>query len=236
MNSLLSAPLSDLIIRLFAQAEEADAPIKQQLQASSTGERAALMERARTDYRGFYNMAKELYLPVSAETGRLLYMLVRATRARSIVEFGTSFGLSTLHLAAALKDNGKGRLIGSELEPAKAERARQNLAEAGLTEWVEIREGDALETLSRDLPEQVDLLLLDGAKVLYPQILSLLESRLCEGALVIADNADQHPEFLSHVRDPAHGYVSVPFASEVELFMRAAAQRPTGTGHGATRR
>jgi predicted O-methyltransferase YrrM len=63
--------------------------------------------------------------------------------------------------------------------------------------------------------------LLDGAKVLYPKILALLEPRLAKGALVIADNADHSPAFLAHVRDIAKGYLSVPFADDVEVSIRA---------------
>ena len=220
MNTLLTPPLAPLLTRLFAEAEAADAPLRRQISQSSVEERAALLRHAQTDYRGFYGLAKELYLPVSPETGRLLYLLVRATKAQAIVEFGTSFGLSTLHLAAGLKDNGSGRVIGSEFEPSKVARARENLVAAGLTEFAEIREGDALESLSRDLPRVVDLLLLDGAKVLYPQVLSLLEPSLRPGALVLADNADHNPEFLAYVRNPENGYLAVPFAEDVELFMR----------------
>jgi predicted O-methyltransferase YrrM len=85
---------------------------------------------------------------------------------------------------------------------------------------VEIREGDALQTLSVDLPETIDLLLLDGAKSLYPEILNLVESRLRPGAIIVADNADHSPDYLAHVRSPANGYVSTPFAEDVELSMR----------------
>jgi predicted O-methyltransferase YrrM len=147
-------------------------------------------------------------------------MLARSMRARSIVEFGTSFGVSTLHLAAALRDNDGGRLITTEFEPSKVERARKNLTEAGLIDLVEIREGDALLMLGTDLPEVIDLVLLDGAKGLYPDILRLLESRLRPGALIVADNADYSPDYLAHVRSPANGYLSTPFGDEVELSMR----------------
>jgi predicted O-methyltransferase YrrM len=85
---------------------------------------------------------------------------------------------------------------------------------------VEIREGNALETLSVDLPETIDLVLLDGAKSLYPEILSLLEGRLKPGALIVADNADMSPDYLKHVRSPASGYMSVAFGEDVELSMR----------------
>ncbi|MBE7245607.1 MAG: class I SAM-dependent methyltransferase, partial [Actinomycetospora chiangmaiensis] len=149
-----------------------------------------------------------------------LYMLARSARARTIVEFGTSFGLSTLHLAAALRDNGGGRLITCEFEPSKVTRAQANLMAGGLADLVEFREGDALHTLSFDLPGSVDLLLLDGAKALYPEILARVEDCLRPGALVIADNADDSPDYLARVRAPGSGYLSVPFAEDVELSMR----------------
>ena len=74
---------------------------------------------SKTGYRELYGRLKHLPLPVSRETGALLYMLARSSNARTIVEFGTSFGISTLHLAAALQDNGGGRLITTEFEPPK---------------------------------------------------------------------------------------------------------------------
>ena len=176
-----------------------------------------------TDYQATYSRMKDFHLAVSRETGTLLYMLARATGARSIVEFGTSFGVSTLHLAAALKDNGGGRLIGTEFEPSKVAHARENIAAAGLSNLVEIREGDALQSLAHNLPDTIDFVLLDGAKALYPRVLSLVETRLRAGAFVVADNADHCPEYLARVRSPAGGYLSVPFAGDVELSMKLAA-------------
>jgi len=76
-------------------------------------------------------------------TGALLYMLARGNGARGIVEFGTSFGLSTIHLAAALRDNGGGKLIGTEFEPNKLVNARANLEAAGLAE--------------RDVPDYIEV-------------------------------------------------------------------------------
>jgi predicted O-methyltransferase YrrM len=177
--------------------------------------------QSKTDYLDFYSQMKDFPLPVSRETGLLLYMLARGSGARTIVEFGTSFGVSTLYLAAALRDNGGGVLITSEFEPSKVERARGNLiAGRRLSDLVEIRQGDALKTLAVDLPETIDLLLLDGAKALYPEILSLVESRLRPGALIVADNADYSPDYLARVRSPGSGYLSTPFAEDVELSMR----------------
>lgn len=219
MKSLTTDPIATLLDRLFAEVEASAAAIPPALTALSAEERARLMT-SRTGYRDLYTAMKDAALAVSRETGTLLYMLARSIGARSIVEFGTSFGLSTLHLAAALRDNGGGRLITSEFEPSKAAKARANLQAGGVADLVEIREGDALETLDRDLPETVDLLLLDGAKALYPDILDRVENRLRPGALIVADNADWSPDYLARVRSRERGYLSVPFAADVELSMR----------------
>jgi predicted O-methyltransferase YrrM len=218
MTTLTQPPVSILLARLFAEAEAAE-NARRGGSASLSRERRAADP---SDYRQLYAGLKDQPLAVSPETGRLLYLLARSNRARAIVEFGTSFAISTLHLAAALRDNGGGRLIGTEFEPSKISRARANIEAGGLSDLVEIREGDALETLARDLPDSIDLVLLDGAKNLYPSILSLLEHRLRVGALIIADNADSSPEYLARVRSTARGYLSVPFAEDVELSMRLA--------------
>lgn len=218
MNTLHSSPVKELLAQLFLDAQASNAQM-----AKDTAEmpREEIARRAKSgDYRGFYMQAKNYHLAVSSETGALLYMLARSSRAQSIVEFGTSLGISTLHLAAALKDNGGGRLIGSEFEPSKVARARATLSAAKLGDLVEIRDGDALESLARDLPESIDLVLLDGAKPLYLKILDLLLPKLKSGALVIADNADWCPEYLARVRQPDGAFMSVPFAGDVELSLK----------------
>ncbi|QXI25864.1 O-methyltransferase [Pseudomonas vanderleydeniana] len=219
MSTLTQAPLAALLERLFTEAEASSPMNSAAFAGVSNAERERLM-RSKTEYLQLYTQLKDFPLAVSRETGTLLYMLARSSNARHIVEFGTSFGLSTLHLAAALRDNGGGRLISSEFEPSKVEQARKHLAAGGLDDLVEIRLGDALQTLATDLPEQIDLVLLDGAKALYPQILALLESRLRPGALIVADNADYSPEYLERVRGSDSGYLSVPFAEDVELSLR----------------
>ncbi len=219
MTTLTEDPLAPLLDRLFAEAAAASPEASPGLADLGSDDLAHLM-RSKTDYLDFYGRLKDLPLAVSRETGALLYMLARSCGARTIVEFGTSFGLSTLYLAAALRDNGGGRLITSEFEPSKVVRARENLTQGGLVDLVEIRQGDALQTLRVDLPETIDLLLLDGAKALYPEILSLLESRFRPGALIVADDADNSPDYLARVRSPAHGYLSTPFGEDVELSMR----------------
>jgi predicted O-methyltransferase YrrM len=218
MNSLNTAPLSDLLPKLFAAAEAADAGFRRDIGRIPAAERDALLS-SETEYKAFYGRAKDAYLAVSPETGKLLYLLARTSRARAVIEFGTSFGLSTLYLAAALRDNGGGRVISAELEASKAAKARENFRAAGLADFIEVREGDALATLAADLPEQIDMLLLDGAKGLYPKILDAIEPRLREGALVVADNADMAPKFLQRVRAPNGPYMSLPFGDDVEVSM-----------------
>jgi predicted O-methyltransferase YrrM len=132
-------------------------------------------------------LMKDFYIPISREQGEFLYLTARALGARNVVEFGTSFGISTVYLAAAVRDNGGGVVVGSEIEPSKAEVAEQNLKEAGLAGLVDVRLGDATETL-KELPEPVDLVLLDGWKDLYVPVLDLVTPRLRPGAVVLADN------------------------------------------------
>lgn len=206
-NSLTDPPVRPVLDRLFQAADQDGA------QWVSIRERhpdgfAAMSAREQADAYG------ELYIPVSPEGGRLLYTLIRASRPGTVVEFGTSFGISTIHLAAAVRDNDAGHVISTELNAAKAARARANLAEAGLSDWVVILEGDARQTLATvDAP--VGFVLLDGWKNLYLPLLRQLEPRLAAGALVVADDtvsmAAQMTDYLAYVRDPAHGYLSVSF-------------------------
>lgn len=219
MNTLLDSRVAPVLDRLFAEAAASADAVGQAMATLSPEDRATMMA-SKTDYRAFYEQAKDFPLAVSRATGTLLYMLARSSRARTIIEFGTSFGVSALHLAAALRDNGGGRLITCEFERSKVARARANLEAGGLADLVEIREGDAVETLAGDLPPAIDLVLLDGAKGLYPAVLSLVEPNLKPGALILADNADWSPEYLERVRSPEQGYLSVPFADDVELSMR----------------
>ena len=154
----------------------------------------------------------EFYIPVTPEAGRLLYALVRATRPATVVEFGMSFGISAIHLAAAVRDNGAGRVVTTELSETKIAAAKTTFAETGLDDVITILEGDALSTLA-ELDGPVDFVLLDGWKDLYLPVIELLEPRLSVGALVVADNtsaADTQP-YLDRVRNPENGYVGFNF-------------------------
>ncbi|MEN3317850.1 MAG: hypothetical protein V7643_1251 [Mycobacterium sp.] len=154
----------------------------------------------------------DFYLPVTPDAGRLLYALVRAGKPSTIVEFGMSLGISAIHLASAVRDNGTGRVVTTELSAAKVTAAKKTFADTGLDDLITVLEGDALSTLA-DIDGPVGFVLLDGWKELYLPVIKLLEPRLTAGALIVADNTsmDDTKPYLEHVRDPGNGYVSVNF-------------------------
>lgn len=171
----------------------------------------ALLGRKRLSWQDLAERARDLYLPLSPQQGELCYLLARSIGARRIVEFGTSLGVSTIYLAAAVRDNGGGKVIGTELVPAKAARAREHLREAGLAEFVEVREGDALKTLEGE-PGPFDMLLLDGWKDGYLPAIRLLGPRIRRGGLVVSDNIFTFRRalapFVAHMQEPTSGFVS----------------------------
>ena len=132
-------------------------------------------------------LAKDIYMPVPRKQGKFMYQTARAIGAKRIVEFGTSFGISTIYLAAAVRDNNGEIMIGTELEPHKHAQAIKNIAETGLDKVTEVRLGDALETL-KETPQPLDMIFLDGWKNLYMPVLEMLKPRLRIGAIVLADN------------------------------------------------
>jgi len=163
---------------------------------------------------------------IHPEQGDLLYLLCRGMRAKRVVEFATSVGMSTLYFAAAMRDNGGGRVIGAELVPAKVAAARANLAEAGLADYAEIREGDARETL-RHVDTLIDFALIDGWPVetgpsLACEVIATLSPQIRVGGYVMNDNAE--PDYLDFIRDPANGYVSttLPLKGGTELSVKVA--------------
>jgi predicted O-methyltransferase YrrM len=141
-------------------------------------------------------------------------MCARSVAAKRVVEFGSSMGISTIYLACAVRDNGGGCVIGTELESSKVARATQNVSRAGISDQVELREGDALQTL-RELPGEVDMVMMDGAISLYLAVLKLLEPHLRSGALIISENAlEGVGPYIPYLRDPKNGYLSMPIPIE----------------------
>lgn len=159
----------------------------------------------------------DVYSAVTPERGALLYLTARAICARRIIEFGSSFGISTIYLATAVRDNFPGesapaaQVIGSEMDARKVVEARENISAAGLADLVTIFQGDALETL-RAIEAPVDFAFLDGRKDLYLPVLRLIEPKLRPGAVILADNIDSFRgevgPFLRYVQSAANGYAS----------------------------
>ena len=148
------------------------------------------------------------YLALSPEEGQLIYMLARSAGARRVVEFGASFGISTLYFAAAMRATG-GRLITTEVHPDKCRALRETLARAGVADCVDLLEGDARETL-KGVEGPVDMVLLDGWKSMYLPVLTLLRPRLAPGAMVISDNLNHAgtQDFVDQVTDAANRFLT----------------------------
>ncbi len=192
--SLDSPPIKELLSRLHAAADRQDELLQADLK------REAQKRNAKAD-SDLADLLAEAYIPVPAEVGRFLYALARSTKSITLVEFGTSYGISTIYLAAAVRDIGRGRVITTEMNAAKAREAR-------------------------NVDGPVDFVLLDGWKNLYLPVLQLIESKLRPGALIVADDLDIFPEahapYLSYVRSPENGYASVeiPIGDRLEISVR----------------
>jgi predicted O-methyltransferase YrrM len=163
---------------------------------------------------------------IHPQQGELLYLLCRSLNAQRVVDFATSVGFSTLYLAAAMRDNGGGRVIGAEIVPHKIATAKRNLAEAGLLEFVEIRAGDARETL-RSVGGDIDLALIDGwpqaqGPSLALQVMRVLAPQMRAGAIAVNDNAEE--DYLAFARDPAGWFrsMTLPLKGGTELSVKVA--------------
>ncbi|MBE1550618.1 putative O-methyltransferase YrrM [Mycobacterium sp. OAS707] len=203
-TTLQDARVASALDRMYTEAGEQFARLREDRALFERVANASAQERA--------DALSEIYMPVTPDAGRLLYALVRSSRPATIVEFGMSLGISALHLASAVRDNGTGRVVTTELSAAKVATAKRTFAETGLDDLITVLEGDALTTLAA-IDGPIGFVLLDGWKELYLPVIELLEPKLSPGALIVADNtsmADTRP-YLDHVRDPANGYVSVNF-------------------------
>jgi predicted O-methyltransferase YrrM len=217
-STLTSDAAASVLRRLHAKADAEDHLAKRRVREREADIGRCLSAPER------YELYGDAPLAVSREVGELYYVLAMSHGARLTVEFGASHGISTIYLAAAVRDAGRGSLITTELLPHKAQAARQNLAEAQLDDLVEVRVGDATATLD-DLVGPVDLLVLDGRNDQYKTILQLVEPQLAPDALVVADLGQDDPDlrrYQTHVRNADHGYYSIelPLDAGVEISAR----------------
>jgi predicted O-methyltransferase YrrM len=183
------------------------------------------------DYENYYDHETHRFLSdkmiaLDRDKAEFCYLLCRSLRAARVVEAGTSYGVSTLYLAAAVRDNqvDNGVVIGTEFEPEKISIARANFKEAGLSDFIELREGDLRETL-RDIGGPVDFMLVDIWEVALPA-LQLVSSSLRPGAIVACDNTaaddDEYHDYFEFVHDPRNRFrtMTVPFTGGFELTVR----------------
>ena len=157
---------------------------------------------------------------VAPTTGRFLFSFVAPQTDCEVLEIGGSRGYSSIWLAAGVRYLG-GRVLSLESDPTKVETWRANVEEAGLTEWAELVEGDAFETLPA-IDDVFDVVFLDAEKEQYEQLFAEARTKLEPGAVVIADNVLSHEDTLgaySRARqsDPTLESVTLPLDRGLEL-------------------
>jgi predicted O-methyltransferase YrrM len=172
------------------------------------------------------------FVALDRDKAEFCYQLCRATNARRIIEVGTSYGVSTLYLAAAVRETvriagGPGFVIGTEYEPQKAAAARVNFEQAGLGSYIDLREGDLQETL-REMEGPIDFVLMDVWIRMARPALELIAPHLKVGAIVVCDNTQaqrgDYAAYFDYLEDPANGFrtMTLPFAGGLELSVRGA--------------
>jgi len=231
---LFGSPIDELLERLYSQnAAQNDALAAYFTARAAEGSLDWNQFDERTD-----EFLRDKLIALDRSKAEFCYHVCRALRAQRVVEAGTSFGVSTLFLAAAVRDNllngaqaqleGSGRpvVIGTEREPEKARIARGHFAEAGLSDLIELREGDLSETLA-DVQDPIDFMLIDIWTLMARPALSLIAPHLREGAVVICDNTLQfreaYGEYFDFVQDPRNGLrtMTLPFEGGLEFTVRA---------------
>jgi predicted O-methyltransferase YrrM len=160
--------------------------------------------------------------PAKAE---FCWLVCRALKATRIVEVGTSYGVSTLYLADAVRANGGGRVVATEYEPAKCASAREHFAEGGLEAFIDLREGDLRETL-KALEGPVDFVLMDIWTEMVVPALTLIGPKLRPGSVIVADNTESsrrgYGAFFDWLADPANRmtHQTLPYPGGLEMCVR----------------
>jgi predicted O-methyltransferase YrrM len=156
---------------------------------------------------------------VAPATGRFLFAVIAPQSPVEVLEIGGSRGYSTIWLASAARILG-GSVLSLESDPVKCEAWRANVEEAGLTEWAELVEGDAFETLAA-IEDVFDVVFLDAEKADYEALFALAREKVEPGALVIADNVLSHEELHAYSAarqaDSSLLSVTVPLDRGLEL-------------------
>jgi predicted O-methyltransferase YrrM len=180
----------------------------------------ARLEAEDADERARGVPRKERARQVARTTGQFLFAFVAPQTDCEVLEIGGSRGYSSIWLGAGVRYLG-GRVLSLENDPAKAEAWRRNVAEAGLEDWVELIEGDALETV-RGIADVFDVVFLDAEKEQYEALFQHARKKLEPGAVVIADNVLSHQDVLgayskARQSDPTLESVTVPHDRGLEV-------------------
>jgi len=224
MVSPLNDPkLEALLNRLHAQS---DAEVEETDAYFDRREREGSLDHENYCDDDMHQFLSDKMVALDRDKAEFCYQLCRALRATRVVEAGTSYGVSTLYLAAAVRDNQveNGVVIGTEHEPQKVKVALENFKEAGLSEYIELREGDLRQTL-QDVGGPVDFMLIDIWDVALPA-LERVSSSLRPGAIVACDNttvaAAEYRDYFEFVNDPGNRLrtMTVPFQGGFELTVR----------------
>jgi len=224
MASLLNDPKLEILLnRLHAKS---DAQVEEIDSYFAKRRREETLDLKKPYDDGLHLFLSDKMVALDRDKGEFCYQLCRSIGATRIVEAGTSFGVSTMYLAAAVRDNQleKGIVIGTEKEPAKVKVALQNFKEAGLKDFIDLREGDLRQTL-KEVGGPVDFMLVDIWEVALPA-LELISSVLRPGAIVVCDNtttsADAYHGYFEFVNDPKNRFctMTVPFRGGFELTVR----------------
>lgn len=179
-------------------------------------------EQELEDGRSFWS---DKFVALNADKARFCYALCRAMNAKRVVEAGTSFGVSTLYLAAAVRDNGGGIVIGTEYEVQKARTARGHFIEAGLSDYVDLREGDIRQSL-KNFEGPIDFLLLDIWTPMARPTIELVSVKMRLGGIVITDNTkkrrQEYAELFDFIGNAANGFstMTLPFDGGLEMSVK----------------
>jgi predicted O-methyltransferase YrrM len=172
-------------------------------------------------------MADKL-VALDQDKAEFCYMICRAIGARRIFEAGTSFGVSTLYLAAAVRDNGGGVVFGAEYEPDKVRQAHANFEAAGLSGFIDLREGDVVAA-AEQFAAPIDFVLFDIWGDMVGPLLAILAPRLRPGAVICADNTagesnrkGGYAAMFEFLDNPANGFrtMTLPFDGGFELSVK----------------
>ena len=224
MNSLeQDEKLKAVLARLHGQSEAQTTALVTFIQANggkSVSGSLADLESGRSFWR-------DKLVALEPEKAGFCYGICRAIGAKRIVEAGTSFGVSTLYLAAAVRDNGGGVVIATEYEVVKASAARANFSDAGVSEFVDLRVGDLRETL-KQIVGPIDFMLTDIWTPLARPALALVAPHMRRGSVVIADNTNTYRkaygDYFAFLSDPANGFstLTLPFDGGLEMSVKTA--------------